>query len=147
MECFPLISDSGGFPVLLFPLGFVVGLSMIKDIYEDYQRHQSDKEENNRKAIVATPHDTKDLDAIKEQNPQFFDFKQWNHIRVGSIVKVHENEYFPCDMIILNSSLPKGICYVETKNLDGETNLKYKQAAKECIPLAKNDQTVLKNYT
>ena len=50
-------------------------------------------------------------------------------------------------MIILNSSLPKGICYVETKNLDGETNLKYKQAAKECIPLAKNDQTVLKNYT
>jgi P-type E1-E2 ATPase len=52
---------------------------------------------------------------------------------VGSIIKVHENEYFPCDMIILNSSLPKGICYVETKNLDGETNLKYKQAAKECI--------------
>ena len=36
MECFPLISDSGGIPVLLFPLGFVVGLSMIKDIYEDY---------------------------------------------------------------------------------------------------------------
>lgn len=75
---------------------------------------------------MATPHETRDLDAIKEQNPQFFDFKQWNHIRVGSIVKVHENEYFPCDMIILNSSLPKGVCYVETKNLDGETNLKYK---------------------
>ena len=65
MECFPAISDSGGVPVLLFPLGFVVGLSMIKDIYEDYQRNQSDKEENNRRAIVATPHDTEDLEKIK----------------------------------------------------------------------------------
>ena len=68
MECFPLISDSGGFPILLFPLGFVVGLSMIKDIYEDYQRHQSDKEENNRKAVVATPHETESLEEIKDQN-------------------------------------------------------------------------------
>lgn len=47
-------------------------------------------------------------------------------IKVGSIVKVRENEFFPCDMLILNSSIPKGICYVETKNLDGETNLKHK---------------------
>jgi hypothetical protein len=29
-------------------------------------------------------------------------------------------------MVLLNSSLAKGICYVETKNLDGETNLKHK---------------------
>lgn len=48
MECFPLISDSGGVPVLALPLGFVVGVSMIKDIYEDYLRHKSDNEENNR---------------------------------------------------------------------------------------------------
>lgn len=49
MEMFPLISDSGGVPVLLLPLSFVVGISMIKDIYEDYLRHKSDNEENNRK--------------------------------------------------------------------------------------------------
>lgn len=52
MECFPTISDSNGVPVLALPLCFVVGVSMIKDIYEDYLRHQSDKEENNRKTIV-----------------------------------------------------------------------------------------------
>jgi magnesium-transporting ATPase (P-type) len=34
-------------------------------------------------------------------------------------------------MIILNSSNPKGSCYIETKNLDGETNLKMKSAKKE----------------
>ena len=33
--------------------------------------------------------------------------------------------------MLLKSSDPKGICYVETKNLDGETNLKTKQTNKE----------------
>ena len=36
-------------------------------------------------------------------------------------------------MIMIRSSLPKGIAYVETKNLDGETNLKHKQAEKNIL--------------
>ena len=53
-----------------------------------------------------------------------------------------ENQYFPCDVVIINSSLQKGICYVETKNLDGETNLKHKQAPKQVVDLAENDEDV-----
>ena len=45
-------------------------------------------------------------------------------IEVGCLVKVKEGENFPCDLILVQSSLPKGIGFVETKNLDGETNLK-----------------------
>jgi len=45
-------------------------------------------------------------------------------------MKIKEDENFPCDMILLQSSLPKGVCYIETKNLDGETNLKSKEADK-----------------
>jgi magnesium-transporting ATPase (P-type) len=34
-------------------------------------------------------------------------------------------------MLLISSEGIDGICYVETKNLDGETNLKLKQAHKE----------------
>lgn len=51
-------------------------------------------------------------------------------MKPGMIVKVLEDEFIPADMIVLNSSDPKGGLYVETKNLDGETNLKAKNVAK-----------------
>jgi len=49
-------------------------------------------------------------------------------VQVGCLVRVKQDEFFPSDLILLSSALPKGVCYIETKNLDGETNLKYKQA-------------------
>lgn len=48
-------------------------------------------------------------------------------------------------MLMVNSSLPKGIAYVETKNLDGETNMKHKQTHKSVIRLAKTEEDALKN--
>jgi phospholipid-transporting ATPase len=39
LEVIPSISDTDGQPVLIVPLGFVVGVSMIKDIVEDWARH------------------------------------------------------------------------------------------------------------
>ena len=50
MELIKPISDSGGVPVMAMPLSFVVGVSMIKDIFEDRKRHKSDKEENLRRS-------------------------------------------------------------------------------------------------
>lgn len=52
MELVPDISDADGKPVLAAPLLFVVGLSMIKDAYEDLVRHRQDTEENARKVQV-----------------------------------------------------------------------------------------------
>ena len=50
-------------------------------------------------------------------------------------------------MILLTSSLPKGIAYVETKNLDGETNLKHKQADKRILDQAKTEDEIFDNFT
>ena len=49
-------------------------------------------------------------------------------------------------MLLLNTSLPKGICYVETKNLDGETNLKHKQAEKKIVQQSQNMEEILANF-
>ena len=46
MQLIPIISISEGKPAMLLPLLFVIGVSMIKDIFEDSKRHKSDRQEN-----------------------------------------------------------------------------------------------------
>ncbi len=43
-------------------------------------------------------------------------------------VPVPFRECFPADMVLLATSDGFGVAYIETANLDGETNLKLKQA-------------------
>lgn len=59
-----------------------------------------------------------------------FSRKHWKEVKVGDIVRVQNNEEIPADVMILSSSDEDNCCFVETKNLDGETNLKVKQALK-----------------
>jgi len=57
-----------------------------------------------------------------------FSYSKWRDLKVGDIVRVEKDEFFPADLILLASNYDDAICYVETMNLDGETNLKLKQA-------------------
>jgi phospholipid-translocating ATPase len=54
----------------------------------------------------------------------------WKSVKVGDIVRIHNNDEIPADVILLSTSDPDGGCYAETKNLDGETNLKVRQSLK-----------------
>ena len=130
LQCFPEISNADGKPIILMPLSVVVIVNSIKDFYEDWKRKKSDDEENNRKVEVY------DLDKNN------FVIKKWKDIFVGNIVKIKKNEYFPADCILISSSEKKTHnCFVETKNLDGETNLKIKKSintfVEKCNDLSK----------
>ncbi|KAF3205500.1 hypothetical protein TWF679_009261 [Orbilia oligospora] len=64
----------------------------------------------------------------KNESPAKFKRDNWKNVRVGDWVRIYNNEEVPADIIILATSDADGACYVETKNLDGETNLKARHA-------------------
>ncbi|KAF7217704.1 phospholipid-transporting ATPase IC [Nothobranchius furzeri] len=96
----------------LIPLVIVLGITAIKDLVDDLARHRMDKEVNGRKCEVL-------LDG------RFQDSK-WRNIQVGDVVRLKKNDFIPADILLLSSSNPNSLCYVETAELDGETNLKFK---------------------
>ncbi|KAL4317184.1 hypothetical protein HN51_071163 [Arachis hypogaea] len=100
---------------IVAPLLLVIGATMAKEAVEDWRRRKQDIEANNRKVLVYGKNYT-------------FVETRWKKLRVGDIVKVCKDEYFPADILLLSSSYGDGVCYVETMNLDGETNLKLKHA-------------------
>ncbi|CAM0873060.1 unnamed protein product [Alopecurus aequalis] len=108
----------------LFPLLFVLFVTAIKDGYEDWRRHRSDRNENNREALVLQHGD--------------FRSKKWKSICAGEVVKIYSNETMPCDMVLLGTSDPNGIAYIQTMNLDGESNLKTRYARQETVSMICN---------
>ncbi|KAJ1569651.1 hypothetical protein HK405_011493 [Cladochytrium tenue] len=67
----------------------------------------------------------------------------WGAVQVGDIVLVQSNDLIPADLVILSTSEPDCLCYVETKNLDGETNLKIRKGMMETSVLSRSDLSPL----
>ncbi|KAH6879592.1 phospholipid-transporting ATPase 1 [Coprinopsis sp. MPI-PUGE-AT-0042] len=63
----------------------------------------------------------------------------WKKLEVGDIVLLRDNDQVPADIIVLATSDPDGMCYLETKNLDGETNLKPRKALRATWSLASEE--------
>uniref|UniRef100_A0A0E0DCV6 P-type ATPase C-terminal domain-containing protein n=1 Tax=Oryza meridionalis TaxID=40149 RepID=A0A0E0DCV6_9ORYZ len=96
------------------PLAIIFIVSASKEAWDDYNRYLSDKKANEREVLV-----------IKAQD-----------IHVGNIVWLYQNDEIPCDLVLIGTSDPQGICYVETAALDGETDLKTRIVPSICANLS-----------
>ncbi len=121
-QCIPAISPVGySRPTIMVPMTFVLFVTAVKEFIEDWQRRKQDKRVNQSMTRRLLPSGT-------------FEPVLWKDVVVGDWIEVRKNEGFPADLILFCTSEDEGLCYIETANLDGETNFKTKQVrARACI--------------
>ena len=132
LQCIPQISPLS--PITAFlPLIFVLGVSLIREGIEDYSRAKLDKQQNNEPTMV-------------------YRKKKWintisGDLQIGELVLVKQDMTFPADLILIDSEINDGICYIETGTLDGEKTLKQKESPKETAGYFKQNGEVKQDIT
>ena len=197
LQIFPKFSTISPGLVIL-PLLIVLGITAIKDGYEDIKRHQSDRKVNHSllrvlrggdfvnpnamqgksrtfvrgvmrnygrkiKKVKGNAHEEGLVGVTTESNVPHEDIEYddavgergtlssmlpheqgaqpepdyrrphwkmtaWEDLAVGDFVKILDNESIPADILICATSEDENVTFVETKSLDGETNLKSRNA-------------------
>lgn len=134
---------------VLFPLSFVIFVSLLQEGLADLGRHRSDSKVNNHPCIifgrskdVGAEKKRKRDDAImdgKDVNIELDDQSEKNcgiafesikrmNIRQGHLVLIRNRDMIPADIVLLASSSDNGNVYIETSSIDGETNLKLRSS-------------------
>ncbi|KAJ6531132.1 hypothetical protein B0H19DRAFT_1190540 [Mycena capillaripes] len=145
--------------LVIFPLLIVLAITAGKDAYEDTKRHQSDRKVNQSPVLVLATDDWVNPNAMKGKDRTFVRGVQamvgrkpvaadaidtsedgwrptlWEDVRVGDFVKIVDDEPLPADILICATSEDENVAFVETKNLDGETNLKSRHAVPTLVHL------------
>ncbi|KAK7038221.1 phospholipid-transporting ATPase [Favolaschia claudopus] len=145
--------------LVIFPLLFILAITAGKDAYEDTKRHQSDRKVNTTPVRVLAPEEWVNPNQMKAKNRTFIRGVQtlvgrkpksapntegtddgwkiefWEDLRVGDFVKIVDDEPLPADILICSTSEDDNVAFVETKNLDGETNLKSRHAVPSLVHL------------
>ena len=91
----------------------VLGIGLIMDLIEELKRYKNDLETNKTLSKVY-------------KNKIFMKIK-WSEIKIGNLIKIKKEEIIPADLLVLCTSNKDGAFYLQTANLDGESNLKQKE--------------------
>uniref|UniRef100_A0A8C5GLD3 Phospholipid-transporting ATPase n=1 Tax=Gouania willdenowi TaxID=441366 RepID=A0A8C5GLD3_GOUWI len=105
MQQIPDVSPTGRYTTLV-PLIFILTVAGIKEIIEDYKRHKADNTVNKKKTT-----------GNREMLPATHMAHFFGTIVFHGLLSFLFSPY----------SEPQAMCYTETSNLDGETNLKIRQ--------------------
>ena len=111
IQSIPIVSPLTSATAIV-PLIFVLSVSMIRELIEDLSRRRDDSKNNKEKVWV-----------YRENN---FINVYSKTLKPGEFILLNENNKIPADMLLLDSGLERGVCYVETSSLDGEKTLKPK---------------------
>uniref|UniRef100_A0A4W3IT86 Phospholipid-transporting ATPase n=1 Tax=Callorhinchus milii TaxID=7868 RepID=A0A4W3IT86_CALMI len=122
LQQIPDVSPTGRYTTLV-PLLLILFVAGIKEIVEDIVSSQQLKE------------------FPKQSLWMLFD----QIVTVGDIVKATNGEHLPADLVLLSSSEPQSMCYIQTSNLDGETNLKIRQGLHQTSEI-KDIESLMKFY-
>ncbi|KAG7517676.1 phospholipid-transporting ATPase IA isoform X2 [Solea senegalensis] len=112
LQQIPDVSPTGRWTTLV-PLLFILVVAAVKEVIEDLKRHKADNVVNKKECQVL--------------RNGAWEIVHWEKVEVGEVFRVNGSDFVPADAVILSSSEPQGMCYIETSNLDGETNLKIRQ--------------------
>ncbi|XP_031158669.1 probable phospholipid-transporting ATPase IA isoform X7 [Sander lucioperca] len=112
LQQIPDVSPTGRWTTLV-PLLFILMVAAVKEFIEDLKRHNADSVVNKKECQVL--------------RNGAWEIVHWEKVEVGDIIRVNGSDFVPADAVILSTSEPQGMCYIETSNLDGETNLKIRQ--------------------
>ena len=96
------------------PLVFVLAVSLIREAVEDLKRRKLDNEQNSNEVETYI-------------NGTWMKIQSGN-LQMGEIVRVKKDGVFPSDLLLIDSNLKDGVCFIETGTLDGEKTLKIKNA-------------------
>lgn len=102
---------------------------MLREGFEDVERHRSDEKTNAETTTKLVLHDR----FIEQQIT-------WADVEVGDLLKIYRDEPFPADLIVVDTSFENGVCYIETGALDGEKNMKPKSSLRETFQIFKDSR-------
>uniref|UniRef100_A0A8C5BAM7 Phospholipid-transporting ATPase n=1 Tax=Gadus morhua TaxID=8049 RepID=A0A8C5BAM7_GADMO len=109
LQLIPEISSLSWFTTVV-PLLLVLTMTAVKDASDDINRHRSDKQVNNRRVDVLIDGELRS--------------EKWMNVQVGDVIKLENNQFVTADLLLLTSSEPLNLVYIETAELDGTFILK-----------------------